>query len=136
MAARYLAGYAGRDLGDERRLAGLHRYEVAQGFQPEKILCYGVSAEDVIERASRRDGGRAGAGLVLVVGGGVAWAASLLGAVGLTTSRPARWPGSSRPARTQGVPVKLSDPLALARVAELLAQGRKTGSSRDSSKRL
>jgi hypothetical protein len=39
-------------------------------------------------------------------------------------------------AADQGVPVKLSDPLALARVAELLAQGRKTGSSRDSSKRL
>lgn len=36
----------------------------------------------------------------------------------------------------QGVPVKLSDPLALEKVAELLAQGRKTGSSRDSSKRL
>jgi hypothetical protein len=36
----------------------------------------------------------------------------------------------------QNVPVKLSDPLALARIAELLAQGRKTGSSRDSSKRL
>ena len=51
-AARYLAGYAARDLGDERRLAGLHRYEVAQGFQPEKVLCYGVSAQDVIERAS------------------------------------------------------------------------------------
>jgi hypothetical protein len=47
-----LAGYAGRDLGDERRLAGLHRYEVAQGFQPEKILVYGVAAEDVIQRAS------------------------------------------------------------------------------------
>jgi hypothetical protein len=52
LAARYLAGYAGRDLADERRPAGLHRYEVAQGFQPEKILCYGYSAEDVIERAS------------------------------------------------------------------------------------
>jgi hypothetical protein len=36
----------------------------------------------------------------------------------------------------QDVPVKLSDPLALDKVAELLAQGRKTGSSRDSSKRL
>lgn len=36
----------------------------------------------------------------------------------------------------QNVPIKLSDPLALARIAELLAQGRKTGSSRDSSKRL
>jgi hypothetical protein len=39
-------------------------------------------------------------------------------------------------AADQRVPVKLSDPLALAKVAELLAQGRKTGSSRDSSKRL
>jgi hypothetical protein len=36
----------------------------------------------------------------------------------------------------QGVRVKLSDPFALAKVAELLAQGRKIGSSRDSSKRL
>jgi hypothetical protein len=52
VAARYLAGYAGRDLADERRLAGLHRYEVGQGFQPDKILCYGASAQDVIERAS------------------------------------------------------------------------------------
>ena len=36
----------------------------------------------------------------------------------------------------QGVPVKLSDPVALAKVAELLAQGRQSGVSRDSSKRL
>jgi hypothetical protein len=36
----------------------------------------------------------------------------------------------------QNVPVKLSDPLLLEKVAELLAQGRQTGSSRDSSKRL
>jgi len=36
----------------------------------------------------------------------------------------------------QNVPVKLSDPLLLAKVAELLAQGRQTGMRRDSSKRL
>ena len=36
----------------------------------------------------------------------------------------------------QNVPVKLSDPLALAKVAELLAQGRGTAVKRDSSKRL
>ena len=60
LAARYLAGYAGRDLADGRRPAGLHRYEVAQGFQPEKILCYGISAEDVIERASCLMGSRPG----------------------------------------------------------------------------
>jgi hypothetical protein len=52
LAARYLARYVGREVEDARRLAGLHRYEVAQGFQPAKVACYGVSAEDVIERAS------------------------------------------------------------------------------------
>jgi hypothetical protein len=52
LAARYLARYVGREMEDERRLAGLHRYEVAQGFQPAKIECYGTTAEDVIERAS------------------------------------------------------------------------------------
>ena len=36
----------------------------------------------------------------------------------------------------QNVPVKLADPLALDKVAELLAQGRQTGVKRDSSKRL
>ena len=53
LAARYLAGYAGRELDDERRQSGLHRYEVAQGFQPEKVLCYGESAEGAIASASR-----------------------------------------------------------------------------------
>jgi hypothetical protein len=52
LAARYLARYVGRDVESERRLAGLHRYEVAQGFQPARVECYGASAEDVIERAS------------------------------------------------------------------------------------
>ena len=36
----------------------------------------------------------------------------------------------------QNVPVKMSDPLALAKVAEILAQGRQIGVRRDSSKRL
>ena len=36
----------------------------------------------------------------------------------------------------QNVPVKLADPVALAKVAEILAQGRTTGVSRVSSKRL
>ena len=36
----------------------------------------------------------------------------------------------------QNVPVKLTDPLALEKVAEILAQGRKRGVKRDSSKRL
>lgn len=60
LAARYLARYVGRDLEEERRLGGLHRYEVGQGFQPAKIECYGGSAEDVIERASRLMGSAPG----------------------------------------------------------------------------
>ena len=52
LAARYLARYVGRDVQDERRLAGLHRYEVAQGFQPEKVELSGESDVAVIEQAS------------------------------------------------------------------------------------
>jgi hypothetical protein len=36
----------------------------------------------------------------------------------------------------QGVPVKVSDPQTIAKVAGLLAQGRQNGVKRDSSKRL
>jgi hypothetical protein len=58
LAARYLARYVGRDSDDERRPAGLHRYEVAQGFQPGKVECYGPSAEGAIESASKVMGAR------------------------------------------------------------------------------
>jgi hypothetical protein len=52
VVAGYLAKYVSKAFEDERRPLGRHRYEVAQGFQPEKILVYGSSAEDVIARAS------------------------------------------------------------------------------------
>ena len=84
LAARYLARYVGRDVEDERRLAGLHRYEVAQGFQPAKIECYGAVGRGCDRAGVGLPGVGAGAGLVVVVGGGVAWAARLLGAVELT----------------------------------------------------
>ena len=51
LAARYLSKYVSKNVG-ERRIAGLHRYEVAQGFQPEPILCTGSSADEVIGQAS------------------------------------------------------------------------------------
>src|SRR5215218_6711905 len=50
-AAGYLAKYVSKNVG-EGRVPGLHRYEVAQGFQPQPILVYGESADDVIGRAS------------------------------------------------------------------------------------
>jgi hypothetical protein len=51
VAARYLAKYMSKNVGDEH-IAGLHRYEVAQGFQPQPIECLGESADAVIAQAS------------------------------------------------------------------------------------
>jgi hypothetical protein len=56
LAARYLCKYVGKGFDDERRSAGLHRYEVAQGFQPERVTFKGRTNEDVIEQASERMG--------------------------------------------------------------------------------
>jgi hypothetical protein len=50
------------------------------------------------------------------------------------TARAVAW--VERTCLDQGVPVKLSDQLALEKVAELLTQGRQRGVSRDSAKRL
>jgi hypothetical protein len=52
VVAGYLAKYVGKAFEDDRRPLGRHRYEVAQGFQPERVECYGISAADVVERAS------------------------------------------------------------------------------------
>lgn len=50
-AARYLSKYVGKDF-NATRMAGLHRYEVAQGFQPAIIPVWGVSRDDAIDKAS------------------------------------------------------------------------------------
>lgn len=52
LAAGYLAKYVSKSF-DRERSQGLHRYEVAQGFQPETVPYYGASADDVIGRASQ-----------------------------------------------------------------------------------
>lgn len=49
-AARYLAKYVGKDLGAAGR--GLHRYDVAQGFQPLRTAFRGLTAWDALGRAS------------------------------------------------------------------------------------
>ncbi len=48
LAARYLAKYLGKDLAGGGQPSGLHRYEVAQGFQPRGVAIDGTSAEEVI----------------------------------------------------------------------------------------
>ena len=54
-AAAYLAKYVTKNVADER-IPRSHRYEVAQGFQPEKVPLAGESEEIVIALASERMG--------------------------------------------------------------------------------
>jgi len=54
-AARYLAKYVTKDF--PTHVTGLHRYEVAQGFQPVHETLRGPTADAVIEKASLRMGG-------------------------------------------------------------------------------
>ena len=51
-AAGYLAKYVGKDVGDTAKPAGLHRYEVAQGFQPTPVRLQGRHLVDVLDEAS------------------------------------------------------------------------------------
>lgn len=53
VAARYLSKYVTKTFNDpEARVLGLHRYDVAQGFQPKSLSLLGRSARDVLDQAS------------------------------------------------------------------------------------
>ncbi|QNG35216.1 hypothetical protein F1C76_00020 [Geodermatophilaceae bacterium NBWT11] len=56
VAARYLSKYVHKAF-DVRRIPGLHRYEVAQGFQPETLRLHGRSLDDVLAQAVALMGG-------------------------------------------------------------------------------
>lgn len=60
VAARYLSKYAGKAVDDDRRIEGLHRYEVAQGFQPEAVRLEALTLEAVLEAVSAVMGGPPG----------------------------------------------------------------------------
>jgi hypothetical protein len=49
-AARYLSKYVGKDF-DAKRAGGLHRYEVAQAFQPKIIPVWGRSRDEAVRLA-------------------------------------------------------------------------------------
>jgi hypothetical protein len=55
--ARYIGGYVTKNVADER-IPGLHRYEVAQGFQPERVQFAAASDDEVIALASERMGSK------------------------------------------------------------------------------
>jgi hypothetical protein len=52
LAARYLAKYVSKDLGRGTDRTGLHRYEVAQGFQPRTFGLSGDTADEVVSWAA------------------------------------------------------------------------------------
>jgi hypothetical protein len=56
VAAGYLAKYVSKSLDDERRAAGLHRYEVAQGFQPQRVQLLARSEAQLMAEACARMG--------------------------------------------------------------------------------
>ena len=56
VAARYLSKYVRKGF-DARRTPGLHRYEVAEGFQPATVRLHGRSREDVLRQAAGLMGG-------------------------------------------------------------------------------
>jgi hypothetical protein len=56
VAARYLSKYVGKSV-DARRVPGLHRYEVAQRFQPTTQRLVGRTVDDVLGQAAEAMGG-------------------------------------------------------------------------------
>jgi hypothetical protein len=57
-AAGYLSKYVSKSFSDERRIEGLHRYDLAQGFIPKVERIIGTSPRAVIALASERFGSR------------------------------------------------------------------------------
>ena len=57
LAARYLAKYVAKNVADDR-IPRLHRYEVAQGFQPDSIYLTGDSEAEVLAQACEIMGGQ------------------------------------------------------------------------------
>jgi hypothetical protein len=55
ITAGYLAKYVSKSI-DGERVPGLHRYEVAQGFQPQRVPLRAATLEAVLALASERMG--------------------------------------------------------------------------------
>ncbi|WP_407341382.1 hypothetical protein [Pengzhenrongella phosphoraccumulans] len=54
LAARYLSKYVTKTFTDDNaRIPGLHRYDLAQGFQPPVLRLRGRSSDDVLGQASQ-----------------------------------------------------------------------------------
>ncbi len=58
-AAGYLSKYVGKAFAEDRRIPGLNRYDVAQGFQPAKTEVWGRTRDEAVSEACRVMGGEA-----------------------------------------------------------------------------
>jgi len=56
-AAGYLSKYVGKAFAEDGRIPGLHRYEIAQGFEPVKVEVWGRTRGDAVREACRLMGG-------------------------------------------------------------------------------
>ncbi|MBT9255866.1 hypothetical protein KMZ32_10310 [Phycicoccus sp. MAQZ13P-2] len=60
-AAGYLSKYVGKSFDDDaagvKRPKGLHRFDVAQGYTPKRVLLQGASRDEVLEAAAGAMGG-------------------------------------------------------------------------------
>jgi len=56
-AAGYLSKYVGKAFAEDGRILGLHRYEVAQGFEPARVEVWGRTRTDAVREACRLMGG-------------------------------------------------------------------------------
>jgi hypothetical protein len=57
VAAKYLAKYVWKTF-DDADVPGLHRYEVAQGFQPARVRVFGRTLDQAMAEAAQVMGGR------------------------------------------------------------------------------
>jgi len=60
-AARYLSKYVTKGFVSSERIPGLHRYEVAEGFQPRGMRLIGRTSGEVLGKAIALMGGTPGA---------------------------------------------------------------------------
>ena len=57
LAASYLGKYVSKTFQDEKRIKGMHRYDIAQGFNPKKQVIYGATKHQIVQEAIDAMGG-------------------------------------------------------------------------------
>ena len=123
-AAGYLSKYVSKAFADAA-IPGRHRYDVAQGFQPQRVQIWGRSADEVVGIASQSFGGLEPIRYWRSDDqDGWAWSAGGVGAMGRLSDDEVRaWLAASCTA--QGVPLLVTDDVAVNDVCALL--GARTG---------